>query len=122
LREFALRPPLEDFCNTFPRHPETGHIAAAQRAVDDMTSSFGYFLSQKSVAYQNMPKGNQQCDNCGLFQPPNACKTVDGTVSLKDVAKKQMLGIIKTVNPLGNNQSFRLRRCRCHSHQLGRRF
>jgi hypothetical protein len=40
-------------------------------------------VSQKAVAYQDAPKGSQQCDNCGLFQPPNACKTVDGTISPK---------------------------------------
>jgi hypothetical protein len=37
--------------------------------------------SQKSVAYQDTPKGEQQCDNCALFQAPDACKYVDGAVS-----------------------------------------
>ncbi|MGD0184511.1 MAG: high-potential iron-sulfur protein [Roseiarcus sp.] len=37
--------------------------------------------SQSSVAYQDSPKGGQRCDNCSMFQPPNACKTVDGVVS-----------------------------------------
>lgn len=36
--------------------------------------------SQESVAYQPGPKGSQRCDNCTLWQPPNACKTVDGQV------------------------------------------
>jgi hypothetical protein len=38
-------------------------------------------VSQKSVAYQESPKGTQSCANCNVFEPPNACKTVEGTVS-----------------------------------------
>jgi len=38
-------------------------------------------LSQKAVFYQDSPKGDQRCDNCSLFQPPSACKSVDGDVS-----------------------------------------
>lgn len=38
-------------------------------------------VSQKSVAYQDTPKGDQQCDNCALFQAPDACKYVEGKVS-----------------------------------------
>jgi high potential iron-sulfur protein len=37
--------------------------------------------SQQAVAYQNMPQGSQRCDNCTLFEPPSACKTVDGQIS-----------------------------------------
>ena len=36
---------------------------------------------QKSVAYQESPKGAQKCDNCSLWEAPNACKVVDGTIS-----------------------------------------
>jgi hypothetical protein len=36
---------------------------------------------QKSVAYQDKPKGEQRCDGCCNFQPPNACKLVDGQIS-----------------------------------------
>ena len=36
---------------------------------------------QKSVAYQESPKGVQKCDNCSLWEAPNACKSVDGTIS-----------------------------------------
>ncbi len=38
-------------------------------------------VAQTSVAYQDKPKGAQRCDGCSLFQPPNACKVVDGNVS-----------------------------------------
>ena len=37
--------------------------------------------SQASVAYQDSPKGSQRCDNCKLWEPPNACKSVAGTIS-----------------------------------------
>jgi len=38
-------------------------------------------VAQTSVAYQASPKGDQQCDNCIFFQPPNACKTVAGDIA-----------------------------------------
>jgi hypothetical protein len=37
--------------------------------------------SQADVAYVDHPKGSEKCDNCEPFIPPNACKTVSGTVS-----------------------------------------
>jgi len=36
--------------------------------------------SQKAVAYQDTPHGTQRCDNCRQFEPPSACKVVDGIV------------------------------------------
>jgi len=36
---------------------------------------------QKIVKYQDTPKGEQRCENCMHFEPPSACKTVDGTVA-----------------------------------------
>jgi hypothetical protein len=38
-------------------------------------------LSQRVVAYQDHPEGDKRCDRCAQFQPPTACKIVDGTVS-----------------------------------------
>ena len=38
-------------------------------------------LAQKVVGYQDTPKGNQRCESCALFQPPDACQNVDGTIS-----------------------------------------
>ena len=43
--------------------------------------------SQASVAYQDSPKGGQQCDNCMLWQPPNACNSVAGTISAQGWCK-----------------------------------
>lgn len=37
-------------------------------------------LAQSIVGYQSSPKGNQRCDNCALFQAPDACQTVDGPI------------------------------------------
>ena len=38
-------------------------------------------VAQSAVAYQDSPKGAQQCDNCALFQAPSSCKTVGGVIS-----------------------------------------
>jgi hypothetical protein len=38
-------------------------------------------LSQTAARYQDSPKGDKKCANCNLFVPPNACKSVDGTIS-----------------------------------------
>jgi hypothetical protein len=38
-------------------------------------------MSQQSVAYQDSPKGDQQCSNCSLFQAPNTGTLVDGNIS-----------------------------------------
>ena len=44
-------------------------------------------MSQPSVAYQDSPKGDQECSNCSLFQEPNACTLVDGQISPKGWCK-----------------------------------
>lgn len=38
-------------------------------------------MAQSAAGYQETPKGAQQCDNCTLFQPPNGCRLVDGTIN-----------------------------------------
>ncbi len=38
-------------------------------------------LSQADAKYQTTPKGDQRCDGCVNFQPPNACKFVQGNIS-----------------------------------------
>ncbi len=38
-------------------------------------------IAQSGVGYQDTPKGSANCANCKLFEPPSACKTVDGTIS-----------------------------------------
>ena len=50
-------------------------VAAANRAVAAPK------ISQKAVAYQDHPEGEKRCDRCLQFQPPDACKMVEGPVS-----------------------------------------
>jgi len=38
-------------------------------------------ISQTDATYQAMPKGDRRCDRCINFQPPNACKFVQGDIS-----------------------------------------
>lgn len=38
-------------------------------------------MAQKAVGYQDTPNGDKRCDGCSLFVTPNACKSVEGTVS-----------------------------------------
>ena len=38
-------------------------------------------VSQTAAGYQTTPKGDQRCDNCGLFQAPSSCKFVAGEIS-----------------------------------------
>lgn len=38
-------------------------------------------ISQADAKYQNEPKGQQSCAVCANFEPPNACKFVQGTIS-----------------------------------------
>ena len=33
------------------------------------------------VAYQDTPKDGHDCKGCKLFEPPNACKSVDGIIA-----------------------------------------
>jgi hypothetical protein len=38
-------------------------------------------ISKKAVAYQDHPDGDKQCDRCAQFQPPDACKMVEGPIN-----------------------------------------
>jgi hypothetical protein len=38
-------------------------------------------IGQADAQYQDKPKGGQHCDGCANFQPPNACKFVQGNIS-----------------------------------------
>jgi hypothetical protein len=51
----------------------TGTSSKASRASDKMT--------RVQVDYQDTPKGIYSCATCSLFEPPNACKVVEGEVS-----------------------------------------
>lgn len=38
-------------------------------------------LAQNLIMYQPTPKGDQRCDNCTHWQPPNACAIVEGPIA-----------------------------------------
>jgi len=38
-------------------------------------------LTQATATYQDQPKGQQSCAACFNFQPPDACKFVQGAIS-----------------------------------------
>ena len=38
-------------------------------------------ISQADAKYQGTPKSDQHCDGCVNFQPPSACKFVQGDIS-----------------------------------------
>jgi hypothetical protein len=38
-------------------------------------------VAQRSVAYRGAPNGTARCSNCALWQPPAACKVVEGVIS-----------------------------------------
>jgi hypothetical protein len=51
----------------------SGTASRASRASDKMT--------RVQAEYQDTPKGIYSCATCSLFEPPNACKVVEGEVS-----------------------------------------
>jgi hypothetical protein len=53
----------------------TAAVAAVSQAMAQVN------ISQAVANYQNTPKGDQRCDRCINFQPPNACKFVQGDIS-----------------------------------------
>lgn len=38
-------------------------------------------LRKEDVAYRDLPKGKERCDNCRVWEPPNACKSVEGEIA-----------------------------------------
>ena len=54
-------------------------VAAAATAVSQSMAQVK--ISRATANYQNTPKGDQRCDRCLNFQPPNACKFVEGEIS-----------------------------------------
>ncbi|WP_323846826.1 high-potential iron-sulfur protein [Microbulbifer magnicolonia] len=37
--------------------------------------------AKEAVQYQDTPKNGQKCADCVLFEPPEACKVVEGKIS-----------------------------------------
>jgi anaerobic selenocysteine-containing dehydrogenase len=60
---------------------KTAAIGTAALGAGLISSPAQAKMAQKAVNYQATPKGDQRCDNCALWQSPNACKLVDGSVA-----------------------------------------
>jgi hypothetical protein len=56
-------------------------IAGVAAVIGSSTPALAAKAPQKTVKYQDAPKGEQRCENCTLFEAPSSCKTVDGTIS-----------------------------------------
>jgi hypothetical protein len=54
-------------------------VAAAGTAVT--RASAQQKITQATAKYQDQPKEKQSCAVCVHFEPPNACKFVQGTIS-----------------------------------------
>jgi hypothetical protein len=54
---------------------------AAVILASGVQSAMASKIPQAAVAYQGSPKGAQSCSNCRLFEPPSACKSVEGVIS-----------------------------------------
>lgn len=37
--------------------------------------------AKEAVNYQDSPKGDQKCDGCRFFTPPDSCQVVEGKIS-----------------------------------------
>ena len=55
----------------------TGLAASAMAAIIAVAQQK---VSKVDAKYQDQPKGQQRCEICANFQPPNACKLVDGEI------------------------------------------
>ena len=38
-------------------------------------------VAQRAVAYRGAPNGTARCADCAVWQPPAACKVVEGVIS-----------------------------------------
>jgi hypothetical protein len=53
-------------------------------------------ISKVAVNYQDHPDGDTRCDKCVQFQPPDACKMVEGTISPQGSCRIFMLNRTRT--------------------------
>jgi high potential iron-sulfur protein len=69
-------------CQPISRRAVLAELALGAAAATAATrASAQQKVSQADAKYQGEPKGQQHCDNCINFQPPTACKLVQGEVS-----------------------------------------
>ena len=59
-------------------------------------------VSKAAVAYQDSPKGDQNCASCRLFTAPNACQQVEGDISPNvSTAETNCAGLRRDSVPVG---------------------
>ncbi len=56
-------------------------VGAAAAAMAITQKAAQVKISRSTANYQDTPKGDQRCENCANFQPPDACKFVEGRIS-----------------------------------------
>ncbi|MDB5480412.1 MAG: hypothetical protein JWO83_1465 [Caulobacteraceae bacterium] len=56
-------------------------LAAAALAAGGEAAAAATKMSQKKAGYRDTPLGKSRCDNCGLWRPPAACKTVESPIA-----------------------------------------
>jgi hypothetical protein len=60
----------------------TSGIAVLATAIGETrTAEAQAKMTQQVVAYQPSPKNGEACSTCTQFEPPNACKIVEGVIS-----------------------------------------
>jgi hypothetical protein len=66
--------------NALSRRSLLGGVGATA-ICSEITTSGEAKVSQSTVIYQGTPKGEQRCGTCKQFEPPSACRLIDGTIS-----------------------------------------
>jgi len=56
-------------------------IGAGTIAVLGLKPARAAKVSPSTVSYQGAPKGDQRCGTCKQFEPPSACRLIDGKIS-----------------------------------------
>ena len=59
----------------------TGATLLAASLMPSVARADAAKMSKEAAAYQDGPKGEQNCANCSLFVAPAACGVVEGTIS-----------------------------------------
>jgi hypothetical protein len=58
----------------------TGAIVLLAASLETQRAEAGN-MTQQAAGYQPTPKDGKRCDGCSLFQAPEGCKLVAGTIS-----------------------------------------
>jgi hypothetical protein len=74
---------IADQCDSTRRAMLQGVLVAALAATFTARAEAQQKASQKMVNYQQTPKGDQECDKCLHFVPPDSCKMVEGKINPK---------------------------------------